>query len=181
MPHKPFTHLGLTFDVDHYYLKRPRIVQKIVFNHRTFYAKFERIERMPDPLLSQHHLSGDYTVALPLVHHGRIAYVVFEYKGEQAQRFIALMRQLLTAKHYKSYALFYGKTHEKVQVFVPVDANSLSESDAIIRTLGEVIDTHFGREWKALPSARLPEEYNIVTLPYEIIEITGLASHGASR
>ena len=167
MPHEPFTHLGLTFRVDHYYLKRPRIVQKIVFENRTFYAKFERIDEPPNALVSRQHLNGEYTVALPLTSQGTIDYLVFEYKGEAAFRFAAFMRHFLPQRGYKTLHIFQRKQKNKVQIFIEIDPVDLDTAHRRLQALGKEIDTLFGKGWKALPSAELPEDYNIVTLPYE--------------
>jgi hypothetical protein len=168
MPSATFEHLGLTFRCDRYYLKRPRIVEKIVFDNRTFYAKYERIDESPPQLLSAQHLRGDYTVAVPLLNdEERTDYLVFEYKGAAADRFAAFMRRLLASEGYERFELFEGKSVHKVQVFVYVDAWTVHEAETAVKKLAAKIEHFFGRDWKALPSSTLPKDYNIVTLPYK--------------
>jgi len=170
MEHPAFDHLGLTFRCGRYYLKRSRIVEKITFNNRTFYAKFERIDEPPSSLLSTQHLQREYTVALPLVENGKTDYIVFEYKGKEASRFAAFMARLLESERDEKYAVFKGGNDEKVQIFLFVNRIPIDTVQHTVDRLAPKIRSRFGNDWKALPSPHLPDAYNIVTLPYARIE-----------
>lgn len=159
------------FDLDlidsHYYIKRNSIVEKIPFNNRTFYAKFERINEPLTPLLLEQHLQREYTIAAPLLENGYTHYLVIEYKGEEYQRFHHLIKHLFATLSIKNYHIYQGKSEERIQVFIKVDPMRLEEADKQLKELSDLLRQKLTKKWKYLPDISLPEAYNIVTLPYQ--------------
>ncbi|MBD3789352.1 MAG: DUF1882 domain-containing protein [Campylobacterales bacterium] len=152
---------------DHYYIKRNTIVEQIQFNNRTFYAKFERINEPLTKLLFEQHLKREYTIAAPLLRDGVTNYLVIEYKGEEYQRFIPLVKHLFHTLNINDYSIFQGKSDEKIQVYIKVDQLTLEEADEQLLNISNALKTKLTKKWKSLPSSSLPEDYNIVTLPYK--------------
>ncbi|MDQ7085750.1 MAG: DUF1882 domain-containing protein [Sulfurovum sp.] len=159
----------LEFNTDAYYIKRATIVEKIAFNNRTFYAKFERIDEALTPLVLQQHHDKDYTIALPLLHNNRTQYLLIEYKGEAYQRFYHLIQQLFKSLSLSEYTIYQGKTIQRLQVFIKVDNLSLEDADTQVQILSNALKEKMDSQWKALPSLSLPDAYNIVTLPYKAL------------
>ncbi len=159
----------LAFDTDHYYIKRPRVVDQIQFDNRTFYAKFERIDEPLTPLLWQQHLDKQYTIAVPLLKEGQTEYLVIEYKGDEYQRFYHLIKHLFATLDITEYHIYQGKDEERIQVFVKVPSLPLEEADAKLGELSNALKQKMTKKWKCLPSMNLPEAYNIVTLPYKVL------------
>ena len=159
------------FDLDlidtHYYIKRNHIVEQIAFNNRTFYAKFERIDEPLTPLLLEQHLQREYTIAAPLLENGYTDYLVIEYKGDEYQRFHHLIRHLFSSLEIENYAIYQGKSEERIQVFIKVAQLSLEAADKRLKELSEMLKAKLTKKWKCLPDISLPEAYNIVTLPYK--------------
>ncbi len=170
-PTATITHLGLRFRVDHYYLKRPRIVEKIRHDNRIFYAKFERIDAPPNDTVVQQHLTGDYTIAFPLLDESKHTdYLVIDYKGEESGRFVALAKAYMHQEKIDRFGLYYGKEKHRVQLFIPVSGIKLEEAEARLKKISELLEKQMSKSWKTLPSSALPRAYNIVTLPYEAVE-----------
>lgn len=159
----------LEFSVDHYYIKRSAIVEQIQFNNRTFYAKFERINEPLTPLLLKQHLAREYTIAVPLLKDNRTDYLVIEYKGEEYQRFYHLVKHLFNTLDIMNYHIYQGKDEERLQVFIEADSLTLEEADAKLQELTDALKAKMTKKWKVLPSVSLPEDYNIVTLPYQTL------------
>ena len=159
----------LAFDTDHYYIKRPRVVDQIQFDNRTFYAKFERIDEPLTPLLWQQHLDKQYTIAVPLLKEGQTEYLVIEYKGDEYQRFYHLIKHLFATLDITEYHIYQGKDEARIQVFVKVPSLPLEEADAKLGELSNALKQKMTKKWKCLPSMNLPEAYNIVTLPYKVL------------
>jgi len=159
----------LEFSPDYYYIKRSTIVEKITFNNRTFYAKFERIDEPLTPLILEQHFHREYTIAVPLVKNNRSNYLVIEYKGEEHQRFFHLIKHLFKTLDIKNYHIYEGKDVERLQVFIEVNQLTLEEADAQLQKLSDALKEKMTKKWKCLPSSSLPKEYNIVTLPYKRI------------
>ncbi|HEO98192.1 MAG: DUF1882 domain-containing protein [Campylobacterales bacterium] len=161
------------FDLDlidtHYYIKRNNIVEQIVFNSRTFYAKFERINEPLTPLLLEQHLKREFTIAASLLEEGYTDYLVIEYKGEEHQRFHYLIKHLFATLEIENYHIYQGKSEERIQVFMEVERLSLEEADKRLKELSEMLKQKLTKKWKCLPDSSLPEAYNIVTLPYKAL------------
>ncbi len=95
--------------------------------------------------------------------------MVLEYKGEEHQRFYHLVKHLFNTLEIKNYHIYQGKDEEKIQVFIEVDNITLQESELQLQALSLALKQKLTKKWKCLPSASLPEAYNIVTLPYKVI------------
>ncbi len=157
----------LEFASDHYYIKRPRVVEQIQFDNRTFYAKFERIDEPLTPLLFSQHLNKQYTIAVPLVEDGKTRHLVLEYKGDEALQFAHLARHLFHTMNIEDFHIYRGREPQKVQVFIPVSAMPLEDAESMLSAISDKLAMRLPKRWKTLPSTQLPEAYNIVTLPYE--------------
>ncbi len=164
-PHIDFDTLSL--NGSHYYVKRRSIVEKITFEHRTFYVKFERIdETLTETVVSQH-LNRQYTIAVALLDHGRINNLVLEYRGGKPARFYHTSKHLLHTLQIEDYQYYKGKKSNYLQLFIPVDALSLTEADDMIQKISDELQMRLTKEWKCFPDKSLPECYNIITLPYQ--------------
>jgi len=64
------------------------------------------------------------------------------------------------------YTLYQGKDEERLQVFIRVEQVTLEEADTQLKILSNALKTKMTKNWKCLPSITLPEDYNIVSLPY---------------
>ena len=92
---------------------------------------------------------------------------MLEYKGDEHQRFYHLIKHLFNTLKIDNYHIYQGKDEEKVQVFIEVDNITLQEADLQLQALSLALKQKLTKKWKCLPSASLPEAYNIVTLPYK--------------
>ncbi|OQX72793.1 MAG: hypothetical protein B6D59_07575 [Campylobacteraceae bacterium 4484_4] len=156
----------LKLDRSYYYVKRRSIVEKITFDHRTFYAKFEKIdEALSDTVISQH-LNRQYTIAAPLLTKGKTNYLVIEYRGSEPLRFYHTSKHLMRTLLIDDYCYFEGKRDHYIQLFIPVDSLPLEEADESVRKISDALAMRLPREWKSFPDITLPESYNIITLPY---------------
>ena len=153
----------------HYYIKRNSIVEKITFNNRTFYAKFEHVNEPLTPLIIKQHLNRQYTIAVPLLKDNRTNYLVIEYKGAEHQRFYHLVKHLFKTLDITNYHIYQGKDVERLQVFIEVDNLALEVANTKLETLSLALKEKMVKKWKCLPCSSLPKEYNIVTLPYKTL------------
>jgi hypothetical protein len=114
-------------------------------------------------------LDKQYIIAVPLLKHGYTNYLVLDYKGDEYQRFIPLIKHLFTTMKITDYHIYQGREVEKVRVFIEVDNISLEEADKKLQEISWNLTQKLSKNWKCLPLLSLPEEYNIVTLPYKEI------------
>jgi hypothetical protein len=108
-------------------------------------------------------------VAVPLTHNGKTNYLVLEYKGEEYYRFTHLVKHLFNTMKIKNYHIYEGKDEEKIQVFIEVDNITIEDAQERLEELSENLKQKLSKKWKCLPTATLPDSYNIVTLPYKKI------------
>ncbi len=93
---------------------------------------------------------------------------MIEYKGEEYQRFYHLVQHLFKTLDISNYTIYQGKDIERLQVFIAVDNLSLEESDTLLSEYSNALKEKMTKKWKTLPSLNLPEDYNIVTMPYNV-------------
>jgi hypothetical protein len=161
----------LKLDRSHYYIKRRQIVEKITFDQRTFYAKFERINEPLNDMIAAQHLNRYHVIATPLLRDNKTNYLVLEYRGAETSRFYAMSKHLIHSLFIKQYHYFQGKKRDYLLLFIPVESLSLEEADEQVRQISDALATRMPKEWKCFPDKTIPECYNIVTLPYEIFAI----------
>lgn len=161
--------INFSLDTDYYYIKRPHIVEKILFNNRTFYAKFEKINSPLTSLLIQQHLQKEFTIAIPLVNQSIVNKLLIEYDGDEYKRFIHAIKHLFKNIGIESYNIYNGKYITRVQVFIDVKEQTLEEADTKLQEISNLLSKKLTKKWKSLPSINLPQDYNIATLPYNQI------------
>jgi len=106
---------------------------------------------------------------VPLLKDNRTNYLVIEYKGEEHVRFHHLIKHLFKTLNITTYYIYQGKDIERIQVFIAVEQLSLEEADRQLQELSNALKEKMTKKWKCLPSLRLPEAYNIITLPYNTL------------
>jgi len=90
-----------------------------------------------------------------------------QYKGDSHQKFFHLIQHLLTTQQKAVYHIYQGRTEDKIQVFIEVNSYTIQEAEERLEILSAILEQKLEKEWKCLPSSSLPEDYNIVTLPYQ--------------
>jgi len=79
------------------------------------------------------------------------------------------VRHLFKSLDIKDYYIYDGKDTERLQVFIEVDNLSLEDAEFRLQEISDALKEKIVKKWKCLPSSSLPEEYNIITLPYQTI------------
>jgi len=78
----------IKFVTDHYYIQRPNIVDKITYNGRTFYNKFERIDEPLTRMVMNDHADKKIVVAHDIINrHNKVENIIFDYNGRNPERF----------------------------------------------------------------------------------------------
>ena len=90
-----------------------------------------------------------------------------EYKGDEHQRFYHLVKHLFHTMKIENYHIYQGKDEERVQVFIEVDHLALEEAEKKLEEISSNLKQKLTKKWKCIPLSSLPEDYNIVTLPYK--------------
>ena len=155
----------LEFDTEFYYIQRDSIVDKIKFNNRTFYSKFEKIDTPPTPLLIEQHLHREFTIALPLITNNHTNYIVLEYEKEESNHFYYLLKYLLKSLYITQFYTYEGSIEKVVQLFIPIRDITLQEAYKKVENIQQLLEIKSFKRCKIFPNKNLPKNYNKITLP----------------
>ncbi len=155
----------LTFDRNFYYIERNSIVEKITFDNRTLYSKFEKIEEAPTPLLVKQHLNRELILALPCYNNKKIDYLIIEYEKEQSDHFFYLIKHLLKSLDITTFYTYESSKENHVQIFIPRDNLNLEDAYTQVEKIEQILEVKSSKRCKILPNKNLPINYNKITLP----------------
>ena len=158
--------LDLEFSAKRFYIQNSTIVEKITFNNRTFYSKFEEIKTKLTPILLQQHFQNEITLALPLIEENDLVnYLVIEYYQEDWNQFYSLLRYLLKSLDINNYKCYFNSKKMLFQLFIPRDNISLERAYREVENIKHHLDIKSKKSYKIYPNRFLPKNYNIITLP----------------
>jgi L-rhamnose mutarotase len=118
-------------------------------------------------LVIKQHLDKQYTIAIPLLKQNHTNYLVLDYKGDEHKRFVPLVKHLFNSMKISNYNIYQGRDEKRVRVFVSVNNMPLKEAEVKLQEISDNLSQKLSKKWKCLPLSSLPNEYNIVTLPYK--------------
>jgi hypothetical protein len=154
----------LEFDTEFYYIQRDTIVDKIKFNNRTLYSKFEKIDIQPTPLLIEQHLNREFTIALPLITNNHTNYIVLEYEKEETNSFYYLLKHLLKSLYITEFYI-YESINRVVQIFIPIKNTPLQEAYKKVKIIKQTLEVKSSKRCKIFPDENLPKNYNKIIIP----------------
>ncbi len=153
----------------HYWIKRDEVVDKITFKGRTFFNKYEKINAPLTQSVINQHLKGEITVAHSLINsQEKVENIVIDYNGRDPQRFYHKAQLLLREEGFINFTAYNTKTDGHLHLYIHKGHTTLSEAISLGKMLSLKLAAKQPLQWKMFPSADLPLEYNILTLPYEV-------------
>ncbi len=154
---------------DHYWIKRDVAVEKIVYKGRTFYNKFEKINAPLSQSVINQHLKGEITVAHSLINKlGKVENIVIDYNGRDPERFYHKTQLLLREEGFINFTAYRTKTEGHLHVYIHKGHTTLQEAIQLGKMISMKLSAKQPTQWKMFPNADVPDEYNILTLPYEV-------------
>ena len=156
---------------DHYWIKRDTIVQKVDFNGRVFFDKFERIDQPLNNSIIKDHLDGKIKVAHSLINRfDKVENIVFDYNGRNTERFWHRAQLLLREEGFINFTAYKSKTEGHLHLYVHKGHTTLQEGYQIAKMLSAKLSQKLPREWRMFPTQELPREFNILALPYDLYQ-----------
>ena len=156
---------------DHYWIKRDAIVQKIDFNGRVFFDKFERVDQTLTNSIIKEHLEGKIAVAHSLINrYDKVENIVFDYNGRNTERFWHRAQLLLREEGFLNFTAYKSKTEGHLHLYVHKGHTTVQEGYQIAKMLSMKLSQKLPREWKMFPTQELPKEFNILALPYDLYQ-----------
>ena len=156
---------------DHYWLKNDSIVQKVEFNGKVFFDKYERINQSLNTGIIKEHHDGKITVAHSLINrYDKVENIVFDYNGRNTERFWHRAQLLLREEGFINFTAYKTKTEGHLHLYVHKGHTTLQEGCQIAKMLSMKLSQKLPREWRMFPNLELPREFNILALPYELYQ-----------
>jgi len=159
----------LEFNSDYFYIQNKSIVEKIIFNNRTFYSKYEKFSAPISSILFKQHQENELSLAVPLVYNDKVNYLVIEYLQEDWKTFSALIQHLLKTLKISDYSIYHHPKKELLQIFIHKDNIPLETAYKDVDEIKFILEFKSKKSYKIFPNRNLPKNYNIITLPSQKI------------
>jgi hypothetical protein len=154
---------------DHYWIKHDSMVDKISFKGRTFYNKYEKVDKTLSQSLINQHLKGEVTLAHSLINkHNKVENIVIDYNGRDPQRFYHKAQLLLREEGYINFTAYETKTPGHLHLYIHKGHTTLQEAYQLGKTISMKLAQKQPKQWKMYPNPDLPDEYNILNIPLEV-------------
>lgn len=154
---------------DHYWVKSDNVVSKISFKGRTFYNKYEKVNKTLSQQIINQHIKGEITVAHSLINsHGKVENIVIDYNGRDPQRFYHRAQLLLREEGYINFTAFETKTPGHLHLYIHKGHTTLQEAYQLGKLISMKLASKMPKQWRVFPTQDLPLEYNILNIPQEV-------------
>jgi len=154
---------------DHYWQKTDKI-ERLVFRGKTFFNKFEKVNKMLTTSIMNEHAEGNITVAHSLIRPGnKVENIVFDYNGRDPQRFYHRAQLMLREEGFINFTAYKTKTQGHLHLYVHKGHTTLQEGYQIAKYLSAKLKQKMpASQWRMFPNPDLPPEFNILILPYGV-------------
>lgn len=154
---------------DHYWIKKPEIVSKISFGGRTFFNKYEKVEKMMTTSIINQHLNGEIEIAHSLINeHNKVENIVIDYNGRDPERFYHKAQLLLREEGFINFTAYKTKTEGHLHVYIHKGHTTLQEAYQLGKTISMKLAQKQPKQWRMFPNNEMPPEYQILALPLEV-------------
>ncbi len=153
---------------NHYWI-RTNGSDKVNFNGRTFFNKFERVDKMLSSSVIKDHFDKKIEVAHSLIRPGnKVENIVFDYNGRDPQRFYHRAQLMLREEGFINFTAYESKSKGHLHLYVHKGHTTLQEGYQIAKSLSTKLSQKLPTQWKMFPNPDIPPEFNILVLPYEV-------------
>ncbi|MBL4730955.1 MAG: DUF1882 domain-containing protein [Sulfurimonas sp.] len=154
---------------DHYWEKKTSVVDKLIFKGRTFYNKFEKVSAPLNQSIITKHIKGEIIVAHSIVNkHNKVENIVIDYNGKDPERFYHKAQLLLREEGYINFTAYKTKTEGHLHVYIHKGHTTLQEAIQLGKMISLKLAAKQPKQWRMFPNDSMPNEYNILALPYEV-------------
>jgi len=157
----------LEFNSEYFYILRNSIVEKITFNNRIFYSKYEKFPTPISPILLEQHYKNELTLALPLVEKSMVNYLVIEYYQEDWNGFYSLIKHLFKTLNIQDYFTYKNPNKDLLQIFILKEKTAIDVAYEEVENIKYNLKLKSNKSYKIFPNKNSPKNYNIVTFPYK--------------
>ncbi len=154
---------------DHYWQKSDKVINKIDYKGRTFYNKYEKIDKKLTQSLINQHIKGDITLAHSLINsRDKVENIVIDYNGRDYERFYHKTQLLLREEGFINFTAYKTKTEGHLHVYIHKGHTTVAEAIQLGKMISMKLASKQPKQWRMFPTQDLPPEYNILNIPYEV-------------
>jgi len=157
--------LDLEFNGQYFYIQKESVVEKVTFNNRTFYSKFEKYPLPIETNILHQHKNNDITLAVSLIEEDCSNYIVIEYQQEDWNVFHALLKHLLKSLNIFTFQAYINSHKNLFQLFIPREKIELELIYGEVENIKHLLELKAKKSYKIYPNKNLPKNFNIITLP----------------
>jgi len=157
--------LDLEFNGQYFYILKESVVEKVTFNNRTLYSKFEKHQLPIETNILQQHQKSEITLAVSLVENNSSNYIVIEYQQEDWHVFYALVKHLLKSLKIVNFKAYFNSSKNLFQLFIPREKTELELIYREVENIKHLLELKSKKSYKIYPNKNLPKNFNIITLP----------------
>ncbi len=155
---------------NYYFEYKGNIVKKIVYKGKTFFDKYEKIDKPLTFNIINEHLERKKTVAYDMINRQRntVENIVFDFNGFDTEKFWNRASLLLREEGFLNFTGYNSKTKRHIHLYIHKGHTTLNEAIQIGKALSIKLSAKLPKQWRVFPTDELPGEFNILNLPYGI-------------
>ena len=156
----------------YYFEYKGTVVNKIVHKGRTFFDKYEKVEKSINFQLMNEHEEGKKIIAHDLINHKRgiVENIVFDYNGRDPERFWHRASLMLREEGFLNFTAYNSKTQGHLHLYIHKGHTTLSEAIQLGKQLSMKLSQKLPKQWRMFPNDDMPLEFNILNLPYAVFK-----------
>ena len=156
----------------YYFEYKGKIINKIIYKGRTFFDKYEKIEKPITYSVINEHLERKKIIAHDLINHKRgiVENIVFDYNGRDPEKFWNRTSLLLREEGFLNFTAYNSKTPGHLHLYIHKGHTTLNEAIQLGKALSMKLAAKIPKQWRVFPTEELPVEFNILNLPYEVFK-----------
>jgi hypothetical protein len=153
-----------------HYWQKTNNTERITFKGRTFFNKFEKVDKMLSAQVMAQHAEKEIVVAHSLIRPGdKVENIVFDYNGRDPERFYHRAQLMLREEGYLNFTAYKTQTEGHLHLYVHKGHTTLQEGYQLAKLLSAKLQQKMPtKQWKMFPDPDVPLEFNILTLPMEL-------------
>jgi len=161
----------IKIEKSHYFRYVGKIQNKIVFKGRTFFDKYEKVEKSLNFQVMNKHPEEEI-IAHDLIRKDvrgeYVENIVFDYNGRDPERFWHRAQLMLREEGFLNFTAYKTKTDGHLHLYIHKGHTDLNEAYQLGKLLSQKLSQKLPKQWKMFPSNDIPREFNILNLPYEV-------------
>ena len=156
----------------YYFEYKGKIISKVSYKGRTFFDKYEKIEKNLSLQIMTEHIEGKKIVAHDLINRKRniVENIVFDYNGRDPEKFWQRASLLLRDEGFLNFTAYNSKTPGHLHLYIHKGHTTLSEAIQLGKALSLKLASKLPRQWRMFPNDEMPSEFNILNLPYGLFK-----------